>query len=160
MSRRTLIIAGLSATFAFAGGYALLDSMQPATTRTQVVSSTPAVTKVVATQGTALVPVGNGTDEWMLIAADGTVLAGPDGRPPSATDGSGPAAVQEGDYRQDNDGGRDYEEHEDDDHDSDRKHHDDDDDDDDHHDHDDRYSMQATGTSSKSAEKARARSRR
>lgn len=32
------MIASLSATFAFAGGYALLDTMQPATTRTQASS--------------------------------------------------------------------------------------------------------------------------
>lgn len=160
MSRRTLIVAGLSATFAFAGGYALLDSMQPTTTRTQVVSRTADVSKVVATPGTALVPVGNGTDEWMLIAADGTILAGPDGRPPAALDASAPGAVQTSDYGQSDYGGSDYEDHEDDDddHDRDRKQRDDDDDHED--DHDDHYSVQAASTSSKSAEKARARSRK
>ena len=159
MSRRTLIVAGLSATFAFAGGYALLDSMQPTTTRTQVVSRTPDVSKVVATPGTALVPAGNGTDEWMLIAADGTILAGPDGRPPAALDASAPGALQTNDYWQSDYGGSNYEDHEDDDdHDRDRKQRDDDDDHED--DHDDHYSVQATSTSSKSSEKARARSRK
>lgn len=157
MSRRTLIIAGLSATFAFAGGYALLDSMQPSATRTQVVSRTPDVSKVVATPGTALVPVGNGTDGWMLIGADGTVLAGPDGRPPAALDGSAPGASQESGYWQSDYGGSAYEDDEDhdDDHDRDHKQRDDDDDHDDDH-----YVAQATSTTSKSAEKTRARSRK
>ena len=161
MSRRTLIIAGLSATFAFAGGYALLGSMQPRTTGTQVVSRTPDVSKVVATPGTALVPVGNGTDEWMLIGADGTVLAGPDGRPPAALDGSAPGASQENGYWQSDYGGSAYEDDEDDedddddDHDRDHKQRDDDDDHDDDH-----YVAQATSTTNKSAEKTRARSRK
>lgn len=165
MSRRTLIIAGLSATFAFAGGYALLGSMQPRTTGTQVVSRTPDVSKVVATPGTALVPVGNGTDEWMLIGADGTVLAGPDGRPPAALDVGAPVTEPESGYWESDYGSSSYEGHDDEDDDDgharDRQHRDDDDDEEhDHHHEDDHHAVQATGTNGKSAERARARSRK
>lgn len=160
MSRRTLIIAGLSATFAFAGGYALLDSLQPGATRMQVVSRTPDVSKVVATPGTALVPVGNGTDEWMLIGADGTILAGPDGRPPAALDVGAPVTEPESDYGSSSYEGHDDED-DDDDHARDRQHRDDDDDEEhDHHHEDDHHAVQAAGANGKSVERARARSRK
>ncbi len=78
MSRRTLLIAGLSAAFAFAGGYALLDNMQP-DTRAQARGRPADPSKVVAVPGSALVPMNDGSTAWMLVGPDGTVLAGPDG---------------------------------------------------------------------------------
>ena len=82
MSIRTLLIAGLSAAFAFAGGYALLDNMQP-DTHAQASGRPADPSKVVAVPGSALVPMNDGSTAWMLVGPDGTVLAGPDGRPPT-----------------------------------------------------------------------------
>lgn len=91
MSRRTLMIALLSAAVAFAGGYALLDTLQAAGDATS--SYQPDPRKVVAVPGSALVPVGDGSTDWMLIGPDGTVLAGPDGLPPRAASDVGSAQV-------------------------------------------------------------------
>lgn len=156
MSRRTLMIASLSAAFAFAGGYALLDTMRPATTRIQASSRPADPSKVVAIPGSALVPMNDGTTDWMLVGPDGTVLAGPDGRPPAGSgaavtsDPGGPVGIYLEDFeaaypeaqpasqdetqKRGKDERRDHEDHDDDHDDKDRKEekHQGDDDHDDH----------------------------
>ena len=87
MSRRTLSIAALSAALAFAGGYALLDTLQPAGALAGAGSAASVPSKVVAVPGSALVPVGDGSTDWQLIGPDGSLLAGPDGRPPATSTG-------------------------------------------------------------------------
>ncbi|MBX3140392.1 MAG: hypothetical protein KF875_06560 [Trueperaceae bacterium] len=83
MTRRTLIIASLAAAVAFAGGNTLMGAMRPGTASGPASDQSTDPTKVVATPGSALVPVNGGEDGWMLVGPDGTVLAGPDGRPPA-----------------------------------------------------------------------------
>src|SRR5690606_38479029 len=153
MSRRTLIIAGMSAAVAFAGGYALLDSMQPVTTGNQISASSTDSTKVVAVHGSALVPLNDGSKDGMLIGPDGTILAGPDGRPPTA-DGvvsadypdaedygyTGAYAADYTEEREDDDRPDSYDE------DHGRHDHDDYDHDDDDDDHEDRYDVRTATT--------------
>lgn len=187
MSRRTLMIAALSAAFAFAGGYALLDTMQPATTRAQSSSRAAEPSKVVAVPGSALVPVNDGSTAWMLVGPDGTVLAGPDGKPPAA--GASPVTPvadlvgtylegfpeaygvpQEAATKPSEDERRDRSDHDDDDHDSkdhkDEKHKKDHDDKKDHKDgkhhddHDDHPASYALTTGDLKAAKTNARSRK
>lgn len=182
MSRRTLMIAGLSATFAFAGGYALLDSMQPATTRTQASNHSADPAKVVAIPGSSLVPLNDGWTEWTLVGPDGTVLAGPDGSPPTGSQATGtpddfldglvgtylegfPGGFQDAysvsqedwdqDEGRDHEDGDDYDDDDDYDHENDSDH--DDEDDDDDHDHRDGYALSGNAYT---VEKARARSRK
>ncbi len=77
MSPRTLIIAILSAATAFAGGYALLDAMQPPQSPTQelvtAVDSTP-LPLVTGADGTLTIPleayVGSYGDEYVDAYAD------------------------------------------------------------------------------------------
>lgn len=183
MSRRTLMIACLSAAFAFAGGYALLDSMQPAAAPARASSRPADPTKVVAVPGSALVPLNDGSTEWLLVGPGGTVLAGPDGRPPAATTSAtyldelvgtylegfpeAYAPSQDAAREGSKDERRDHEDHDDDDdHDSkdrkdqkdrkDRKDHEDHDDDD----HDDHHDAYALSTTSSKPAKANARSRK
>lgn len=94
MTTRHLMIAAFSAALAFAGGYALLGSLEPAGARTQA-SRRPAAdgTKVVATPGSALVPLDDGSNRWMLVGPDGTVLADADGRAPAFEAASAPASA-------------------------------------------------------------------
>lgn len=185
MSRRTLLIAGLSAAFAFAGGYALLDNMQP-DTRTQASGRPADPSKVVAVPGSALVPMNDGSTAWMLVGPDGTVLAGPDGRPPTEAAAEAAAEAvpvvnaadlvgtylegfpeayggsQDAATKRSKDERRDHEDHDDDDHDSkdrkDRKDHKDEK----HHDddHDDHPTSHALTTGAPKAAKPNARSRK
>jgi hypothetical protein len=82
MSQRSLWLSVLSAVLAFAGGYALLGTLQPVGDRAEASRAAGDPTKVVAVAGSAFVPVGDSSTDWMLVGPDGTLLAGPDGRPP------------------------------------------------------------------------------
>lgn len=64
------MIALASATLAFAGGYALLDTLQPAVNSARSYPAEPS--KVVAVPGPALAAAGDGSTDWMLIVPAGS----------------------------------------------------------------------------------------
>lgn len=118
MSQRSLSLAVLSAALAFVGGYALLGTLRPVGTPTGAGWGASDPTKVVAVSDSALVPVGDGSTDWMLVGPDGTILAGPDGRPPAT--GSSAGRDRDRDRHEDEDH-EDHDDSDDDEHDDQRR---------------------------------------